>query len=103
MKKNEAINRAIQGTAFHWLLWCLIELNKEIKKQKMKSLIIFQIHDSILIDAVPEEIDDIIEMAKEIMRERIRKHWDWIIVPLDIEVEVTPIDGNWFQKKEIKI
>jgi len=33
----------------------------------------------------------------------IKKHWEWIITPLEIEAEITPLEGSWFDKKEIKI
>ena len=31
------------------------------------------------------------------------KMWDWIIVPLSIEFEMTEVDQPWSTKKEIKI
>ena len=103
MKKNEAINRAIQGTAFHWLLWSLIQLRKEMKKRKMETLLVCQIHDSAELDIVPSERDEILGLAKEIMTEWIREHWEWIIVPLEIEVEIAPKGEPWWKKKEVKI
>ena len=33
------------------------------------------------------------------MTEKIRKAWQWITVPLEIEVDVTPIGKSWFDKK----
>jgi len=100
MKKNELINRPIQGTAFHWLLWCLIRLNKKMKKN-MESLLIGQIHDSAICDVVPGELEDLLGTANEIMTKDIMEYWDWIIVPLEIESEVAPIDGSWYDKEEI--
>ena len=101
MTRNEVINYPIQGDAFHCLLWSLIELRKELKKQKMKTLIVGQIHDSIVSDVPKEETDDYINMTQEIMVERLMKEWDWIIVPLNIDTEASPVDGNWAQKAEM--
>jgi len=33
----------------------------------------------------------------------VRKHWPWIIVPLDVEAKVSEINGNWYQMKEIEM
>lgn len=103
MSKNQAINYPIQGTAFHWLLWMLNELNDWMDEQECRSLIIGQIHDSIIFDFVPEEIDDILGKAYEIMTQDIREYWDWIIVPLDVEAELSPPGASWFEKKEVSL
>lgn len=103
MGRNDVINYPVQGAAFHCLLWSLIELEQELRTRKMKSLIIGQIHDSIVMDVVPEELDMVVALLKDIMTVRLLEAWKWIIVPLEIEIETTPVDGNWFQKKELKL
>lgn len=103
MSRNQAINYPIQGTAFHWLLWMLNRLNDWMVKENCESLIIGQIHDSIIFDFVREEIDDILAKAYEIMTQDIRKHWPWIIVPLDVEAELCPPGASWFEKKEVPL
>lgn len=102
-KRNECINLGTQGTAFHCLLWCLIELNKWLKKEKMKSLIIGQVHDSIELDVVPSERDKLLKKAHQLMTKELPAHWKWIIVPLEIEAEITPINKSWYYKKGIEI
>ena len=101
MEKNKVLNIPIQGAAFHCLLWSLIELQKELTKRKMSSFIVGQIHDSIVMDVADEEVDDLVVLLREIMCDRVRKFWKWIIVPLEIEVELTPVDGTWFDKDVI--
>jgi DNA polymerase-1 len=103
MTKNEVLNRPIQGPAFHCLLWSLIQLNKWLRKEDYDSLCIGQIHDSGLFDVVPIELDSLLQKIKQVMCSDIREHWKWLIVPMEIEVELTPIDGNWTTKKEIEI
>lgn len=102
MKRNEVINYPAQGSAFHCLLWSLIELMKELKRYKMKSLVIGQIHDNIVSDVVPDELDDFLALVYEICCKRLPKAWDWITVPLEVDAEVTPVDGSWHEKKEVK-
>jgi len=100
-KRNDVINYPVQGSAFHCLLWSLIQLVRWLEKKRMESVIVGQIHDSIVADVTPGELDDFLAKAKYVMTVAIRKHWPWIIVPLVIEAEVS--DTNWFEKKEYKI
>lgn len=101
MTRNQAINYPVQGAAFHCLLWCLIQLHSWMKKINSKSKIIGQIHDSIVIMMHPDELNKILKKAYRIMEKEIRAHWPWIIVPLEVETEATPINGSWYLKKEI--
>ena len=103
MSRNEIINYPVQGTAFHCLLRSLIRLKKEIKKRKMKTLVVGQIHDSIVSDVPKEELDDFLALAWKVMVDDLLDAWDWIIVPIEIEAEVTPVDGNWYQKVGVTI
>lgn len=99
MKKNEIINYPVQGSAFHCLLWALIQLQKELNKRKMRSLIVGQIHDSLINDVPKEELTDFLGLAHEVMVPRLLEAWKWINVPLETEAEVTPVGGSWFQKE----
>ena len=81
------------------LLWSLIEANKEMKKKKMESYIFCQIHDSIVAMVRNEEVQDYLNTLHHIMTTKIREHWKWIIVPLEIEADVSPDGGTWHQKE----
>ncbi len=100
MRKNEVLSLAIQGTSFHFLLWSYIKISDYLHKNKFETLPMGQIHDSILLDIVPDEEQEVYKVARQIMTKDIREFWKWIIVPLDIDIETTPIDGNWSQKKK---
>ncbi len=97
---NDISNYPIQSTAFHCLLWTLIKLMKLAKEEKWKSKIIGQIHDSSIIDTFPPELDYVIGKINQIGTKDIVKENPWINVPLEIEHEITPIDGNWCEKEE---
>jgi len=103
MSRKEAINYPVQGSAFHCLLWSLITLQSEILRQKMKTLIVGQIHDSIVADVPWNELDDFLGLAKEVMTERLRKTWKWINIPLEVEAEVAPLGKSWADKVEYQI
>lgn len=95
---NNLMNTPIQGPSFHCLLWSLIQINKWLKKYKMRSKIIVQIHDSILMDVHRKELDDVLIKVEEVMTRDVRKHWDWIVTPLAVETEWS--ETNWFEKKK---
>ncbi len=95
MGKNEIVNYPIQGTAFHCLLFTFIEMGKVIRERKMKTKLIGQIHDSILMDATPEELDIIKQELQIIVKEKLPNTWKWIIVPLEIEIDTYPVDSPW--------
>lgn len=97
--RNNVMNYPIQGPSFHLLLWSLIQLNKWLVENNFKSCVIGQIHDSIMLDMYRPERNTVLNRLKYIMTEAVKDHWDWIITPLEVEVESSPI--NWFEKKEL--
>jgi len=99
--RNELMNFPIQGPAFHCLLWSLIRLVKWMKKEKMRSCIIGQIHDSIVADIHRDELDDYLVKAKQVMTRDVREAWPWIITPLEVDCEIAKT--NWFEKREFAI
>lgn len=99
--RNEVINYPIQGSAFHCVLWSLVKLVKWLVKEKLDSYVIGQIHDSMVMDVHKDEFDYVIEKVNHVMTQDVRKHWPWLITPLEIEAEAS--NKNWFEKKEIKI
>ena len=98
---NNLMNTPVQGPSFHCLLWSLIRLNDWLKKYRMKSRIICQIHDSILADVHDGELQDYVAMARQVMTVDVRKEWSWIITPLAVGVEGSKV--NWFEKKALTI
>lgn len=97
-KKNDVTNYPIQGSAFHCLLWVLIELNKWLRKHKMKSKVIGQIHDSLLGDVWESELQDYLGKVKELVSVELPKAWKWINVPMTIEAECS--GQSWHHKRE---
>ncbi len=101
MKRNEVINYPVQGSAFHCLLWSLIRINKLLKKYKMKSLIIGQIHDSIVADVLAKELKNYLEIINQVISVDLLKHWSWIIVPMNAEIEIAPVGKSWYEKEKV--
>ncbi len=103
MDRKMIVNYPIQGTAFHCLLWCLIELDRIMYREGWETKIIGQIHDSLIFDIYPPELSMVIEIAKRITTVDLLKNYPWIIVPLSVEAELCNIDESWYYKKKIKI
>lgn len=101
MGRNDVVNYPVQGSAFHCLLWSLIRLHDWLKREKMQSKIVGQIHDEITLDSFAEEQDRVLKRAREIMCEEIRQEWKWIVVPLEIEAEFAPVDRSWYEKAAV--
>lgn len=97
MRKNEIINYPVQGTAFHCLLQTFIKTDEVMRREKWDTKLIGQIHDSIVMDANPDELGYIKGVLKRIVREELPAMWPWIIVPLDIEVETYEVDSPWIK------
>ena len=86
-----AMNTPIQGTAADIMKIAMIDVYNELKKRKLKSKLVLQIHDELLIDTVEKEKEEVKELLKTCMeRAMVLK------VPLKVEVE----EGkNWYQAK----
>jgi len=99
-KRNEVINLGTQGGASCCMLWSLCEVQDAIRSHKMNTCIIGEVHDSIIADVPTNELDDYIGMACEIMTNKLRNNFDWIIVPIEVEVDVAPAGLSWYDKKK---
>ncbi|MEN6487871.1 MAG: DNA polymerase [Smithella sp.] len=101
MKRNEVVNYPVQGSAFHCLLWVLIQTNRWLKKNKMRSRIIGQVHDSIIVDFYPPEVQEVLAKVRDLLENKIREVWPWIIIRLTADFELAPIDGSWAEKQPV--
>ena len=67
----------------------------------MKTLIIGQIHDSMVLDIREEELEAVLARVHEIMTEDLPAAWGWLIVPLIVEAEVSPLGQSWWDKRPV--
>lgn len=101
MNRREVINYQIQGPAAHCLIWVLVQMDAWLRKNKMKSRIISEIHDSLILDVHRKELNAVIEHLKWLMEVRLQEVWKWVVVPLRAEIEITEVGGNWYEKKKV--
>lgn len=62
-----AMNSPIQGTAADIMKIAMVAVDKKIKDMKLKSKIVLQVHDELLIEASKDEVDLICDIVKESM------------------------------------
>jgi DNA polymerase I-like protein with 3'-5' exonuclease and polymerase domains len=98
LSRNDVINYGIQGDSFQCLLKALTLLLPKMRKRRMKSVVIGQIHDCLIADCPPEERDDFIDLAVRVMTEDVPRAFPWIEVGLEVEPEICPVDACWFDK-----
>ena len=86
-----AMNTPIQGTAADIMKIAMIKVYNELKNRKLKSKIVLQIHDELIIETLLEEKEEVKQILKECMENSAKLN-----VPLNVEVE----EGkNWYQAK----
>lgn len=86
-----AMNTPIQGTAADIMKIAMIKVYNELKNRNLKSKIVLQIHDELLIETLVEEKEEVKEILKSSMEGAAK-----LLVPLKVEVE----EGkNWYQAK----
>lgn len=75
---------------------------KRFKSEEFKSRLILTVHDSIVVDCHPDEMDAVCEALKWAMlgvREEVKERFDYDpVIPLDIEIEA---GKNWMTMSEL--
>jgi DNA polymerase-1 len=66
--ERNAVNSPIQGTAADMIKLAMIRIHKAIKDAGLKSKMILQVHDELIFDALPEELDQLKPIILENMR-----------------------------------
>lgn len=84
-----AINMPIQGTAADMIKIAMIDIHNELKKQKMNSKMILQVHDELVFDCIKEEVKDVEKIVINKMRRALK-----LECPVEVEVGV---GENWFE------
>jgi DNA polymerase-1 len=69
--KRIAMNAPIQGTAADILKIVMVKIKENFDKANLKSQIILQIHDEVVLDVYPEELDQAIKITKETMENAV--------------------------------
>ncbi|MDD5945615.1 MAG: DNA polymerase I, partial [Clostridia bacterium] len=86
-----AMNMPIQGSAADIIKIAMINVHKKLKEKNMKSRLILQVHDELLIEAAEDEADEVRILLKEEMENAAK-----LSVPMDVDVHS---GKSWFEAK----
>ncbi len=89
--ERTAVNTPLQGTAADLIKLAMIHIDGELRKRRLASRLLLQVHDELVLEGPPEETEDVAAMVKEKM-ENVRR----LDVPLVVEVG---IGDNWRDAK----
>ena len=89
--QRAAMNTPIQGTAADIMKIAMINVLKELKNRNMKSKIVLQVHDEMMIEATLDEVDIVKDILQKNMEDAIKLN-----VPLIAEVSEA---SNWYDCK----
>lgn len=89
--ERASMNTPIQGTAADIMKVAMINVYRELKRRNLKSKLILQIHDELLIETDKSELEDVKELLVRNMEEVIK-----LKVPLKADVST---GNNWYEVK----
>jgi DNA polymerase-1 len=87
--EREAINMPIQGTAADIMKQAMIDLHRALKQRAMKTQMLLQVHDELVLEAPESELGQAIKLTREVMSSAFK-----LRIPLKVDVEV---GQNWLE------
>ena len=85
------MNTPIQGSAADIIKIAMNNLYKALKENNLKSKLVMQVHDELIVETFDDEIDIVKSIMKEAMENVIK-----LDIPLDIDLNV---GDSWFDAK----
>jgi len=91
MAERVAINSPIQGTAADIIKLAMINIHRILHERKLKSKMVLQVHDELIFDCVPEELEEMKVLVQEQMEGAVS-------LSVDLKVEMGT-GQNWYDLK----
>ena len=88
-----AINAPVQGTSADIIKVAMIRIHAEMRRRSMRSRMLLQIHDELLFESPTEELEQLSEVARELMQDAVQ-----LTVPLKVDLKAGP---NWAEMKPL--
>lgn len=89
MGERMAMNTPIQGTSADIMKLAMIKVFNKFKENNLKSQILLQVHDEIIVDVKKSELEQVKKIVKEEMENVVK-----LEVPLKVAIE---IGSNWYE------
>jgi DNA polymerase-1 len=84
-----AINMPVQGTSADIIKVAMIELDKQMKPEGLKSKLILQVHDELIFEVPEAEMDAMCSLVPEVMSTSLE-----LSIPLKVDIKT---GQNWGQ------
>jgi len=89
--ERTAVNTPLQGTAADLIKLAMIRLDAILEERKLKTRMLLQVHDELVLESPPEEVEEAAQLVKQEM-ENVHK----LNVPLVVD---TGVGDNWRDAK----
>ena len=89
--KRAAMNTPVQGTAADIIKLAMVRVDEALRREGLQSRLILQVHDELLLECPPEEVETAARLLRESMENVIT-----LSVPLQADVHQ---GGNWAEAK----
>ena len=86
-----AMNTPIQGSAADIIKLAMINVFEKLKEEGLKSTLILQVHDELILNVYKDELKQVEELVKDQMENVIK-----LLVPLEVEIS---IGETWYEAK----
>ena len=86
-----ALNTPIQGSAADILKKAMVDLYSEMTKRGLKSKILIQVHDELVLNVYKDELEEVKELVRDKMENVIK-----LDVPLKVDIET---GNDWYEAK----
>lgn len=86
-----AMNAPIQGTAADIIKIAMVQVYRRLKEEKLKSRLILQVHDELIVETTLDEVEQVQHLLKEEMENACK-----LSVPLDVDMNV---GKSWYDTK----
>ncbi len=86
-----AMNTPIQGSAADIIKMAMVKVFQELNRRKLKSRLILQVHDELIVEAFKDEVEEVKSIIKDIMENSIK-----LDIPLKVDLNT---GDNWYESK----
>ena len=86
-----AMNAPIQGSAADIIKVAMVQVYRRLKEEKLKSRLILQVHDELIVETCPNELEQVKKLLKEEMEHACR-----LDVPLVVDMNT---GKSWYDTK----
>jgi len=97
--ERTAINHPIQGSAADIIKFAMLAVFEEMQKKQMKARMVLQVHDELVFELPPDEVETLAAMLRELMTAVPQKKLK-LDVPLVVDISTGP---NWNDTQELTV